>query len=154
MPERLARLLGGTLTHLREKRGGARPSKHRKSAPAAPGKPSVGVIRLGAIATSGARLEPTIFVEDDGRGFEDNALLAATHGRVLESSDAADGSFRTAPPDTTDELAGRGMGLSAVVRELASVGFALRLDALASGGTRVSLVPRASAAGARLGAVS
>ena len=153
IPERLARLLGGILTHLVKNavaHGLEGPEERTRA-----GKPTVGVIRIGASAASGARLEPTLFVEDDGRGLADNPLLARLEGRPLESEDAADGSFRTGPASLLDELSGRGMGLAAVVRELESVGFALKMERLPSGGTRCSLLPRVAAPrGGRLGAAS
>jgi len=119
------------------------------------GKPAIGVIRIGASPASGARLAPTLFVEDDGRGFGDNPLLTRLGGRSLESVDATDGSFRAGPASLSDELSGRGMGLAAVVRELESVGFALRVESLPNGGTRCSVSPRVPAArGGHVGAAS
>jgi HAMP domain-containing protein/HPt (histidine-containing phosphotransfer) domain-containing protein len=141
IPSRLARLLGGTLTHLVKNavaHGIESPDERARV-----GKPSVGVIRIGAAAASGTKLEPTIFVEDDGRGIAENPLLAGLAGRALEPTDAADGSFRTGEPNVQDELSGRGMGLAAVVRELGTVGFTLRVESLPSGGTRCSVEPRA-----------
>jgi two-component system, chemotaxis family, sensor kinase CheA len=149
IPERLARLLGGTLTHLVKNavaHGIESPDERARV-----GKPSVGVIRIGAAAAGGAKLEPTIFVEDDGRGIAENPLLAALGGRALVPTDAADGSFRVGAIDAQDELSGRGMGLAAVVRELATVGFTLRVEPLPGGGTRCSVQPRASAVRASAG---
>jgi two-component system chemotaxis sensor kinase CheA len=153
IPERLARLLGGALTHLVKNAvaHGIEGPEERSRA----GKPSVGVIRIGASPASGTRLEPTIFVEDDGRGIADNELLARAKSRPLTSADAADGSFRTASASLADELSGRGMGLAAVVRELEGVGFALRVEPLPNGGTRFSVEPRRPVlGGSRLGAAS
>jgi len=143
IPARLARLLGGILTHLVKNavaHGIEGPEERTRA-----GKPSVGVIRIGASAASGPRLEPTLFVEDDGRGIADNPLLARLASRSLESADASDGSFRAGPASLSDELSGRGMGLAAVVRELETVGFALKVEPLPSGGTRCSVLPRVAA---------
>lgn len=152
IPERLARLLGGTLTHLVRNavaHGIESPDERARA-----GKPSVGVIRIGAVAASGSNLAPTIYVEDDGRGIAQNELLVGLGGRELESADAADGSFRTGPPSMSDELSGRGVGLAAVVRELGSVGFALKVEPLPSGGTRCSVQPRSPARSGRSGALA
>ncbi len=150
IPERLARLLGGTLTHLVKNavaHGIESPEERARA-----GKPSVGVIRIGAAAANGTKLEPTIFVEDDGRGIAKNQLLTGLDGRALEPTDAPDGSFRTGEPNVQDELSGRGMGLAAVVRELGTVGFTLRIEPLPSGGTRCSVQPRATPKGVEAGA--
>jgi two-component system chemotaxis sensor kinase CheA len=153
IPERLARLLGGALTHLVKNAvaHGIEGPEERSRA----GKPSIGVIRIGATTARGGRLEPTLFVEDDGRGIADNPLLVRAGARQLSSADAADGSFRSGAGSASDELSGRGMGLTAVVRELESVGFALRIEPLAGGGTRCSVEPREpTARGGRVGAAS
>jgi two-component system chemotaxis sensor kinase CheA len=109
------------------------------------GKDAVALIRIGATPGGGAVLAPTVYVEDDGRGVGENPLLAGAASRVLRPGDAADGSFRPGPPSLSDELSGRGMGLSAVVRELETVGFVVRVAPRGSGGTRFSLEPAATA---------
>ncbi|HEX6766199.1 MAG TPA: HAMP domain-containing protein [Polyangiaceae bacterium] len=139
VPERLARVLAGALTHLVRNavaHGIEMPEERERA-----GKPEVALIRIGAIPGSGAALTPTVYVEDDGRGIAGNPLLASAAPRVLKPSDGADGSFRPGPPSLADELSGRGMGLSAVVRDLETVGFVLRVAPRASGGTRFSVEP-------------
>jgi HAMP domain-containing protein len=139
VPERLARVLSGALTHLVKNavaHGIESPDERERA-----GKPAVALIRIGATAGSGAAVAPTVWVEDDGRGVAENPLLASSGPRLLKPTDGADGSFRPGPPSLGDELSGRGMGLSAVVRDLQTVGFALRVAPRTSGGTRFSVEP-------------
>jgi len=149
VPERLARVLSGALTHLVKNAvaHGIEPPEERERA----GKPEVALIRIGATVGSGAALAPTVYVEDDGRGVAENPLLASTGARVLKPNDGADGSFRPGPPSLSDELSGRGMGLSAVVRDLETVGFVLRVSPRGSGGTRFSVEPEPGASKAEGG---
>jgi chemotaxis protein histidine kinase CheA len=139
VPERLARVLSGALAHLVKNavaHGIESPDERERA-----GKPAVALIRIGATAGSGAAVAPTVWVEDDGRGVAENPLLASSGPRLLKPTDGADGSFRPGPPSLGDELSGRGMGLSAVVRDLQTVGFALRVAPRTSGGTRFSVEP-------------
>ncbi len=66
----------------------------------------------------------------------ENPLLAA----ALASGGAllGQGSFRAAPPCEEAEIAGRGVG-SAVVRELAQIGFMLSIEERPNGGSRFSI---------------
>jgi len=139
VPERLARVLTGALTHLVKNAvaHGIEPPDERERA----GKSPVALIRIGATVGTGASVAPTVYVEDDGRGVAENPLLASDGPRVLAPGDGADGSFRSAPASGDEELSGRGMGLSAVVRDLRTVGFVLRMAARGSGGTRFSVEP-------------
>jgi hypothetical protein len=142
VPERLARVLAGALTHLVKNavaHGIESPDERERV-----GKPAVALIRIGAIAGAGSSIAPTLWVEDDGRGVAENPLLAGDGPRLLKPTDGADGSFRSGPPNLSDELSGRGMGLSAVVRDLQTVGFALRVAPRGSGGTRFSIEPVAA----------
>jgi two-component system, chemotaxis family, sensor kinase CheA len=151
---RLARVLGGALTHLVKNavaHGIETPEERQRA-----GKMAVGLIRIGATA-SADNLSPTIYVEDDGRGFADNPLLsaAAARGRPLAAGDSRESSFRSAAPTDDAEMAGRGVGLFAVVRDLSAEGFALSIEASADGGTRFSVGPTATlGARATLGVVS
>jgi chemotaxis protein histidine kinase CheA len=138
--QRLARVLSGALTHLVKNavaHGIETPEERQRA-----GKLAIGLIRIGA-TVSGDDLSPTIYVEDDGRGFADNPLLsaAAAKGGRLAATDSKDSSFRAAPPSDDAEMAGRGVGLFAVVRDLSAEGFALSVQASAAGGTRFSVGP-------------
>jgi PAS domain-containing protein len=148
VPERLSRVLAGALTHLVKNAvaHGIESPEERERA----GKPTVALIRIGATNGAGPTLSPSVYVEDDGRGVGENPMLAGPEPRVLTAADGNAGSFRPGPPSLSDELSGRGMGLSAVVRDLETVGFVLRVAARGSGGTRFSVEP-ASKAGAAAG---
>ena len=143
VPERLARVLPGALTHLVKNAvaHGIESLDERERA----GKTAIALIRIGATPATGTLLAPTVYVEDDGRGVGENPLLTGGASRVLRPGDATDGSFRPGPPSLSDELSGRGMGLSAVVRDLEAVGFVVRVTPRSSGGTRFSLEPAALA---------
>jgi chemotaxis protein histidine kinase CheA len=101
------------------------------------------VIRVGAVAANGGDLAQSLYVEDDGVGITHNPLLsaAATRERPLSNQDTPSGSFRAAKEQIENELSGRGMGLSAVVRELQGAGFSLLVREIASGGTRFEIAP-------------
>jgi methyl-accepting chemotaxis protein len=147
VPERLARVLGGVLTHLVRNsiaHGIERPEERERL-----GKPVVGSVRIKGSQGSGAALAPTIEVEDDGRGFADNPLLSdlAARRAPLDVDDARHGSFRAVPAQAATELEGRGIGLAAIVRDLEAAGYRLEASTTDSGGARFSLVPSPSAAG-------
>ena len=106
-------------------------------------KAPVGVIRIGALTSAGSDLAHKLFVEDDGVGVGDNPLLSAAAGRErpLSNRETPSGSFRAAKEQVESELSGRGMGLSAVVRELQAAGFSLSVRNLPSGGARFEIGP-------------
>jgi two-component system chemotaxis sensor kinase CheA len=142
VPERMAKVLAGALTHLVKNavaHGIETPEERERV-----GKLGVGLIRIRATEAAGA-LAPTIYVEDDGRGFSDNPLLsaAAAQRRALSAGDSRGGSFRPAPPSDDAELSGRGVGLFAVVQDLGAAGLLLRVEAPPAGGTRFCLAPAA-----------
>ncbi|HVY25953.1 MAG TPA: HAMP domain-containing protein [Polyangiaceae bacterium] len=150
VPERLARVLSGTLTHLLRNavaHGIEAPDERERH-----GKPAVGVVTVGAAAPPG-ELATLIYVEDDGVGVEGNPLLERARQREapLSPEDADSGSFRQAQPTSETELSGRGMGLSAVLRDLAAFDFVLRVGKSASGGARFEIA-RKAAVSARISA--
>jgi methyl-accepting chemotaxis protein len=153
LPRPLAEVMGGALTHLLRNavaHGIELPDERERDK-----KPTVGVIRIGAVAANGSDLAQSLYVEDDGVGITNNPLLsaAATRERPLSNQDTPSGSFRAAKEQIENELSGRGMGLSAVVRELQGAGFSLLVRELASGGTRFEIAPLTPQALSR-GAVS
>jgi two-component system chemotaxis sensor kinase CheA len=144
VPEKLARVLSGTLTHLLRNaiaHGIEAPDERERE-----GKPPVGVVTIGASAAPG-ELASLIYVEDDGVGVEGNPLLEGARQRAsaLSPEDADSGSFRQAKPSSDTELSGRGMGLAAVLHDLGAFDFALRVSKSASGGARFEIVRKAAA---------
>ena len=140
VPERLARVLAGTLTHLVKNaiaHGLESPEDREKS-----GKGPSGTLRISATSASG-ELWPVIHVEDDGRGIAGNRLLAAAaaRGAPLLSGDAQAGSFREKPTSEHAPLSGRGVGLHAVVHDLDGVGYCLKVERR-DGTSRFSILPR------------
>ena len=151
VPEKLARVLSAALTHLLRNavaHGVEAPDERERR-----GKSSVGVITVGAAAEPG-ELASLIYVEDDGVGVESNALLEAALEREtpLVAEDAESGSFRQAAPSGESELSGRGMGLAAVVRDLAASGFELRVSKSGGGGARFEITRQASGDMSRISA--
>jgi two-component system chemotaxis sensor kinase CheA len=141
----LAEVLGGALTHLLRNavaHGIQLPEEREREQ-----RPLVGVIRVGAISRDGDLAE-RLYVEDDGAGVAQNPLLsaAAERARPLQTDETPSGSFRAAKEQIDNELSGRGMGLSAVVRELTAAGFSLSVHALTTGGTRFEIQPIAAPA--------
>ncbi len=153
VPEKLARVLSGALTHLLRNavaHGIEAPDDRERK-----GKTSVGVVTVGAVADPG-ELASLIYVEDDGVGVEANPLLegAVDRDRALSPDDAESGSFRQAAAATgaNNELSGRGMGLAAVLRDLASSDFVLHVSKSASGGARFEITRAAPGASTRISA--
>ena len=151
VPEKLARVLSGALTHLLRNavaHGIEAPDDRERK-----GKAAVGVVVVGAVAAPG-ELASLIYVEDDGVGVEGNPLLEGALGRerALTPEDAESGSFRQAPPSSEDELSGRGMGLAAVLRDLTSSNFSLRVCKSATGGARFEIIRAAPGASTRISA--
>jgi PAS domain-containing protein len=139
VPERLASILSGALTHLVRNAiaHGIESKEGRENASKTP----IAVMTIRGTDEPGIELLPSISVEDDGRGVQGNPFLerAAESGEPLDRSAAGLGSFRPGKIDSGSELAGRGVGLAAVVRELASVGYGVRVEARPEGGTRFRL---------------
>ena len=141
LPKQLAELMGAALTHLLRNavaHGIQLPEEREREQ-----LPAVGVIRVGASCASGSDLAERLYVEDDGAGVGQNPVLwaAAERSRPLANEDTDSGSFRAAKEQIDNELSGRGMGLSAVVRELTAAGFSLSVQALKTGGTRFEIAP-------------
>jgi two-component system, chemotaxis family, sensor kinase CheA len=143
VPDRLAKQLSGAITHLVKNaiaHGIELPEERERI-----GKSSVGVVQIRAVEPVDGALAPTLYVEDDGQGIDDNDALvrAAEHGATLNQETAADssGSFRTLPPTEAADLSGRGMGLAAAAHDLAEAGFSLSVERRENGGTRFSLAP-------------
>jgi two-component system, chemotaxis family, sensor kinase CheA len=153
VPEKLARLLSGALTHLLRNavaHGIEAPDDRERK-----GKAAVGVVTVGAVAEPG-ELASLIYVEDDGVGVDANPLLESAIGRerALSPEDAESGSFRqaAAAPSADNELSGRGMGLAAVLRDLASSDFVLHVSKSVSGGARFEITRAAPGASTRISA--
>jgi two-component system, chemotaxis family, sensor kinase CheA len=132
----LADVLGGVLAHLVRNAiaHGIEPVPERMSL----GKPAVGSIELSchSVADRGS----VLIVDDDGRGIAHNAFLmgAAEAQRPLENLRHVALSTAVVPTD----LAGRGVGLSAVEADLARVGYDVSVATRAGGGTRFEIRPR------------
>ncbi len=136
VPPDLADVLGGVLAHLVRNAiaHGIEPTSERMTL----GKPAVGSIEL--------RCEPApnrgavLVIDDDGRGIENNPLLweAALAQRPLERL----GLLSLSTQAGTTELAGRGVGLSAVEADLARVGYGVSVARRDGGGTRFEIRPR------------
>ncbi|MGD0678138.1 MAG: ATP-binding protein [Polyangiaceae bacterium] len=138
VPQDLARVLPGVLTHLVKNAiaHGIEPPEERRAA----GKPEQGTVRIVAESAAGG---VHITVEDDGRGLN-VARISEWPGSRSGSGDAADVVFepglstRNAP----DALAGRGVGLDAVRRELALVRYEIKLTFASGQWTRLILSPK------------
>jgi methyl-accepting chemotaxis protein len=137
VPPGLAEVIGGVLAHLVRNAiaHGIETSGERVNL----GKPAVGSIELRCEAATDGR-EPVLVVGDDGRGIEHHGLLAeaARQHRPLENLGYLSLSTQSNPGD----LAGRGVGLSAVEADLARVGYAVSVAARDGGGTRFEIRPR------------
>jgi signal transduction histidine kinase len=138
VPPALADVLGGVLAHLVRNAiaHGIEPVPERVTL----GKPAVGSIELSCrtVPDHGA----VLIVDDDGRGIGHNAFLmgaAESHGPLVNLTNVAL-STASAP----GELAGRGVGLSAVEVDLARVGYSVSVAMRDGGGTRFEIRPRQS----------
>jgi PAS domain-containing protein/HPt (histidine-containing phosphotransfer) domain-containing protein len=139
VPRRVSRVLGGALTHLVRNaiaHGVETPSERERA-----GKPAEAVVRLTCAMAGDAAI---IAVEDDGRGINENAVrseaerLGISGNRSIEELLFEPGLSTCS--DVT-EIAGRGMGMSAVRRDLAAVGYQVRVISALGRGTRVELAP-------------
>jgi len=79
-------------------------------------------------------------VADDGRGVSGSSLLESAARTRRPLRDLSDTSHSTR--SQASELAGRGVGLSAIEADLARVGYALMVASRVGGGTRFDIVPR------------
>jgi two-component system, chemotaxis family, sensor kinase CheA len=136
IPASLARLLPGVLAHL--VRNAVAHGIELPEEREALGKPRVGTVRI-----SGARGGATITVEDDGRGLDEQLVLARARTMDLPLASAEDLIFE--PGLTTrsspDLLAGRGVGLDAVRTTLSSVGHAISFERVEGGISRFAVSP-------------
>jgi two-component system chemotaxis sensor kinase CheA len=124
MSELIVHLLRNALAH------GIEPPQEREQA----GKPRRGQLRLQARQHGG---QVAIDVLDDGRGVPAAALAEAERGGSLVDVVAAPG-FSTA--QGVSDIAGRGVGLDAVKRQVESVGGSLAIDTEPGAGTRITLL--------------
>jgi two-component system chemotaxis sensor kinase CheA len=138
VPPALADVLGGVLAHLVRNAiaHGIEPVPERVTL----GKPAVGSIELSC------RMRPdhgaVLIVDDDGRGIGHNAFLmgaAESRDPLVNLTNMA---LSTAPAPR--DLAGRGVGLSAVEVDLARVGYSVSVATRDGGGTRFEIRPRHS----------
>lgn len=138
VPPALADVLGGVLAHLVRNAiaHGIEPVPERMNL----GKPAVGSIELSC--RTGPDHGAVLLVDDDGRGIGHNAFLmraAESQGPLVNLTNIA---LSTAPAPR--ELAGRGVGLSAVEVDLARVGYSVSVAMRDGGGTRFEIRPRHS----------
>jgi len=146
IPAALAQILPDAMTHLVRNAiaHGIEPVADR----ARRAKDETGVIRLTATETPGG---PVVTAEDDGRGLDEEAI----RGRARELGIPIDGApatelvlregLSTAAGGASTEMAGRGVGLGAVVADLARVGYAATLHS-GSNGLKVTMAPFVPAA--------
>jgi HAMP domain-containing protein/HPt (histidine-containing phosphotransfer) domain-containing protein len=137
VPAALCQKLGGVLAHLI--RNSVAHGIETPLARRAAGKPEVGRIELSCKESS---LGVTIEVNDDGAGFDFEALQHSARGRsfdpsTLEVAFAAGVSTR----DQVDELAGYGVGLGAVRNDLGEAGYSVSLSSQTAHGARVLIEP-------------
>lgn len=135
VPRALAEVLGGVLAHLVRNAiaHGIEPVAERASL----GKVPVGSIELTCRADAESAV---LSVTDDGRGVSGNSLLENAVRTRMPLRDSSSSSRSTRAH--ASELAGCGVGLSAVEADLARVGYALMVAARGGGGTRFEIVPR------------
>jgi two-component system, chemotaxis family, sensor kinase CheA len=150
IPPDLARVLPDVLTHLVRNAlaHGIETGLERKEL----GKHEVGVIVAECRASQRG---PIIVVADDGGGVDTDQVLAARRvlspregewderserGRVLDY--LFEDGLTTA--ESARPLAGRGVGLGAVRADLASIGYAVRMESSQGRGTRVVIEPSES----------
>jgi two-component system, chemotaxis family, sensor kinase CheA len=138
LPEDLARVLPGVLTHLVRNAiaHGIEAPEERLAA----GKAEHGSIGILAEETPGGI---RVSVEDDGRGLDVDRILACVEGADRGGADVTDLVFL--PGLTTragrDALAGAGVGLDAVRRDLAKIGYDVRVRFARGRWTRFEIVP-------------
>jgi PAS domain-containing protein/HPt (histidine-containing phosphotransfer) domain-containing protein len=135
----LGRVLGGVLTHLVRNSiaHGIESSDERVAA----GKPKAGLLLLRAHAgeREGA---PVLSIEDDGAGIPSEGILAKAADDKTPLSYVATTSFRPTESGKHSTLAGRGVGLTAAVEDLARADYAIWVERREPHGTRFLLKPR------------
>lgn len=138
IPPDLARVLPGVIVHL--VRNAIAHGIEPPDARGRTGKGEVGVIRATCLEDEPL---PTIVVEDDGKGVDFETLAARTG--VDPADLRAVHELLFAPGVSTQgdvsDLAGRGVGLSAVRADLASVGWSIEVDATRRCGTAFVIRP-------------
>jgi two-component system chemotaxis sensor kinase CheA len=141
VPPALAEVLGGVLAHLVKNAiaHGIEPVAERTSL----GKAPVGSIALVCRSTDAESAE--LSVADDGRGVSGNRLLADAVRTQQPLHDLA-ATLRSTRQHAS-ELAGRGVGLSAVEADLTRVGYVLSVTARGGGGTCFEIRPCAERPG-------
>jgi len=135
VPRALAEVLGGVLAHLVRNAiaHGIEPVAERASL----GKAPMGSIELACRSDAESAV---LSVADDGRGVSGSSLLESAARTRRPLRDLSDTSHSTR--SQASELAGRGVGLSAIEADLARVGYALMVASRVGGGTRFDIVPR------------
>jgi chemotaxis protein histidine kinase CheA len=131
-------VLGGVLSHLL--RNAVAHGIELEAERIERGKPAAGIVRVSAET---GPLGTIIRIDDDGRGFDVDALGAGSAG--------ADGDLEHAfavaltPGVTTaparDELSGAGVGLAAVQSELFGVGYQVELVSTSARGCSIEIAP-------------
>jgi PAS domain-containing protein/HPt (histidine-containing phosphotransfer) domain-containing protein len=141
VPPDVARVLGGVLAVLC--RNAVAHGIESPSAREERGKPRSGRILLSC--HEGPR-GPRIVVEDDGGGVDRERLAARAAALGLDTAPGNEASLVFAPGlstvESNTELAGRGMGLPAVVEGLARVGWTIGVTSAPESGTGFTLEPR------------
>jgi chemotaxis protein histidine kinase CheA len=137
VPPALAEVLGGAITHMVRNAiaHGIETVDERMTL----GKPPVGMIRLECQRSeaSGVRVS----VDDDGRGVSNRELLGHVSQRSGVLKQLGHASLSSLPRPT--EIAGHGVGLSAVQADLSRVGYGLSVAARVGGGSRFEIRPGA-----------
>ncbi len=138
IPPDLARVLPGVVTHLVRNaiaHGIESPSERVHA-----NKPELGTIRAICMGDGSV---PIVVVEDDGRGVDFDSL--ASRAGLSSTNMMAARELLFAPGVSTisdaTELAGRGMGLSAVRAELGKLGWVIDIDASRRAGTAFVIRP-------------
>jgi two-component system chemotaxis sensor kinase CheA len=140
VPQALARVLPGVLSHL--VRNAIAHGIESPEERAAAGKPEQGTIRI--VATELAR-GVCVTVEDDGRGLDEDAIVAQSgpQGDWQASANSSELIFR--PGVTTrrspDPLAGRGVGLHAVRQEFERIHYEVSATFEPGRWTRFTIAP-------------
>ena len=85
----------------------------------------------------------TVTVEDDGRGLDEARILAHGEGSEARNADVTDIVFLPGmtTSDTRDALAGRGVGLDAVRKDLAEIHYAVSVHFAKGQWTRFAIAP-------------
>jgi HPt (histidine-containing phosphotransfer) domain-containing protein/HAMP domain-containing protein len=138
VPRELAQVLPGVLTHLvrNSLAHGIEPAETRLES----GKPEIALIRAVCAYNADG---PIITVEDDGRGVDVDSLLRRARELNVSVEDVYELPFepRLSTAPQVSDLAGRGMGLSAVRAELQRIGWTIQLDSSRGAGAAFVIRP-------------